>query len=86
MPQYQMIFDTVKGPVQHNVDIDDGETLDDVLRDILWELRQRGSILKGNGQPQVRCNNQVLDTSQPLPQQNIFANEVLRVSTISING
>lgn len=86
MPQYQMVFDTVTGPIQHNVDIDDAETLDDVLRDILWELRQRGSILKGNGQPQVVWGNQVLDSSLPLPQQNVFPNEVLRVSTISING
>jgi hypothetical protein len=81
-----MVFDTVNGPVQHNVDVDDGETLDAVLPDILWELKQRGSILKGNGQPQVVWGSQVLDLSLPLRQQNVYPNEVLRVSTIAIVG
>jgi hypothetical protein len=86
MPKYQIMFDTVKGDVRHNVDIDDSETLDHVLEEVLWELNERGSMLKGHGQPQVVCNSQLLDFSMPLPGQGVYPNDVLRVSTISING
>lgn len=88
MPKYQMVFDTVKGDVKHTVDIDDSETLDNVLEEILWELKDRGSMLKGrDGQPvQVVCNGQALDFSLPLPKQRVYANDVLRVSTIDGNG
>jgi hypothetical protein len=86
MPKYQMVFETVKGDVRHSVDIDDNETLDTVMQDILWDLKQRGSILKGQGRPQVVCNNQSLDFSLPLPGQKVYPNDVLHVSTIAING
>lgn len=86
MPKYQMVFDTVKGDIRHNVDIDETETLDSVLEEILWELKDRGSMLKGQGQPQVICNGQQLQFDQPLTEQGVYPNDVLRVSTISFNG
>ena len=85
MPKYQMVFDTVKGDIRHSVDIDDTETLDQVLEEILWDLKERGGKLR-QGQPQVVCNNQSLDFSLPLPAQGVYPNDVLRVSTIAIVG
>ena len=37
MPKYQIYFDTVQGEVKFNVDIDDEETLDMVLDEILFD-------------------------------------------------
>ena len=45
MPKYQMYFDTVSGETKYNVDIDDTEPLQDVLDEILFELRERGDML-----------------------------------------
>ena len=42
MPKYQIYFDTVSGETKYNVDIDEGETLDMVLEEILFDLRERG--------------------------------------------
>jgi len=82
MPRYQMEFDTVNGPVRHMVDIDDEERLDGVLDEILWELKEHGRFLKGNGEPQVSCNGKVLDFALPLQRQGVFPNDVLRVATL----
>ena len=49
MPKYQMYFDVVSGETKYNVDIDEGETLDAVLEEILFDLRERGDVLKGDG-------------------------------------
>ena len=86
MPKYQMLFDTVRAEQKFNVDIDEQETLDTTLDEILFELRERGDYLKGEGQPQVVWNGASLDFALPLPEQGVRANDILRVSTIVLNG
>jgi hypothetical protein len=86
MPKYQMLFDTVRIEQKFNVDIDEQETLDATLDEILFELRERGDYLKGEGQPQVVWNGYSLDFSVPLAEQGVRANDILRVSTIVLNG
>jgi len=86
MPKYQMLFDTVRAEQKFNVDIDEQETLDATLDEILFELRERGDYLKGEGQPQVVWNGSSLDFSVPLPEQGVRTNDILRVSTIVLNG
>jgi hypothetical protein len=86
MPKYQMLFDTVRAEQKFNVDIDEQETLDATLDEILFELRERGDYLKGEGQPQVVWNGRSLDFSLPLPEQGVRTNDILRVSTIVLNG
>lgn len=86
MPKYQMLFDTVRAEKKFTVDIDEQETLDATLDEILFELRERGEYLKGEGQPQVVWNGTSLDFSLPLPEQGVCANDILRVSTIVLNG
>lgn len=86
MPKYQILFDTVRGEQKFTVDIDETETLDTVLDEILFELRERGDYLKGEGQPQVVWNGSSLDFSTSLTMQGVRANDILRVSTIVLNG
>ena len=86
MPKYQMYFDTVRGETKYNVDIDDNETLNDVLDEILFDLRERGDVLQGDGDPEVHWNSRTLSFARPLPEQGVRVNEVLRVSTIATNG
>jgi len=86
MPKYQMLFDTVRTEQKFNVDIDEQETLDATLDEILFELRERGDYLKGEGQPQVVWNGVSLDFSLSLMQQGVRPNDILRVSTIVLNG
>ncbi|MGH9397115.1 MAG: hypothetical protein ACRD18_09735 [Terriglobia bacterium] len=86
MPKYQMYFDTVKGEIRYNVDIDDTEALDTVISEILYELRERGDVLQGDGDPQVIWNGQALDFALALPGQGVRPNDVLRVSTMVLNG
>lgn len=82
MPKYQMYFDTNGGESKHNVDIDENETLAEVLNDILQELREFGGVLRGNGQPQVKWSGNLLDLNAPLHEQGVRPYEVLYVSTI----
>lgn len=86
MPKYQILFDTVRAEQKFNVDIDEQETLDTTLDEILFELRERGDYLKGEGQPQVVWNGSSLDFAVPLPEQGVRPNDILRVSTIVLNG
>ena len=86
MAKYQIYFDTVRGETRYNVDIDDEESLDQVLEEILYDLRERGDVLQGDGEPQVVWNGLSLDFSQPLPPQGVRANDVLRVSTVATHG
>jgi hypothetical protein len=86
MPKYQVYFDTINGETRYNVDIDDNETIDQVIPDILSELRERGNVLQGDGDVQVVWNGQSLDFDSPLPSQGIRPNDLLRVSTIARNG
>ena len=86
MPKYQVYFDTINGETKFNVDIDDEEQLDMVLDEILYDLRERGNVLQGDGEPQVVWNGQTLDFATPLPNQGVRPNDVLRVSTVATNG
>lgn len=86
MPKYQMYFDTIKGQTRYNVDIDDAEVLDGVVSEILYELRERGDVLQGDGEPQVIWNGEALDFARPLPEQGVRPNDVLRISLIAVNG
>jgi hypothetical protein len=86
MPKYQVYFDTIQGETKYNVDIDEVEVLDQVLHEILYDLRERGDVLQGDGEPQVVWNGAALDFATPLPQQGVRPNDVLRVSTIATNG
>jgi len=86
MPKYQMYFDTIKGETKYNVDIDEEEALESVLDEILYDLRERGDILLGDGEPQVLWSGQSLDFAVALPEQGVRPNDVLRVSTIATNG
>ncbi len=86
MPKYQIYFETVRGETKYNVDIDEDETLDQVLDEILYDLRERGDILQGDGSPLVTWSGKALDFGVPLPNQGIRPNDVLRVATIAING
>jgi hypothetical protein len=86
MAKYQIYFDTVRGETRYNVDIDDEETLDQVLEEILYDLRERGDVLQGDGEPQVVWNGLSLDFGQALPPQGVRANDVLRVSTVATHG
>src|SRR5262245_13787887 len=81
MPRYQIYFDTNEGERKFPVDIDDGEIIDNVLRDILGELAERGLMLRGGatGDLRVIWNGQELDLSQTLPAQGVAPNDVLRV-------
>ncbi len=86
MAKYQMYFDTIKGETRYNVDIDEDETLDAVLDEILYDLRERGDVLQGDGEPQVIWNGTALDFTITLPEQGVRPNDVLRVSTVATNG
>ena len=85
MAKYQMYFETVQGEIRYNVDIDETETLEEILEEILYELGEHGQMLK-DGEPQVIWNGQLLDFVRPLPEQGVYGNEVLRVSAIALNG
>ena len=89
MAKYQIYFDTVAGEQKFHADIDDEETLDDVINDLLAEMREyKGLILKGEGEGelQVSWNGGSLDFSTPLADQGVKANDVLRVSVVVLNG
>ena len=86
MPKYQMYFDAVNGETHYNVEIDEDEALETVLSEILYELRERGDMLKGEGEPQVVWNGRALDFGAPLPAQGVRPNDILRVSTMALNG
>jgi hypothetical protein len=89
MAKYQVLFDAVGGETRYHVDIDEDEVLDDVLDEILYDLRERGEILQGHdgsGKPQVVWNGQSLDFARPLPVQGVRPNDVLRVSILAEVG
>lgn len=86
MPKYQIYFDTASGETKFNVDIDEDEILDRIVQEILFDLRERGYVLRDDGEPQVVWNGKALDFSTALPPQGVRPNDVLRVSTIPTNG
>ncbi len=86
MAKYQIYFDTVRGETKYTVDIDEEETLGQTIDEILFDLRERGDVLQGDGEPEVLWNGRSLDFAEALPVQGVRPNDVLRVSTIATNG
>lgn len=83
MPKYQMIFDTKEGEAFFTVDIDQDESLDGVLTEILADLHDKGRILRGwqDGVGEVVCKweGRELRKTRPLPEQQVKPNDILRV-------
>ena len=84
MPQYQVYFDTLEGERKYNVDFGDDEPIEQVLRDILVELSERGHMMKGLSTGDLKVvwggvEGRELDLSRTLPEQGVRPNEVLRV-------
>ena len=84
MPQYQVYFDTLEGERKYNVDIGDDEPIENVLRDILGELSERGHVMKGLSTGDLKVvwgglEGRELDLSRTLPEQGVRPNDVLRV-------
>ncbi|GEM_PF-3741838 len=84
MPQYQFYFDTVEGEKKYNVDLGEDEILEDVLRDILVELSEKGHVLRGLSTGDLKViwggrQGKELDLSRTLPEQGVQPNDVMRV-------
>src|SRR5262245_15424674 len=84
MPQYQIYFDTLEGEKRYDVDIDDEEIIDLVLRGILAELHERGHKIAGASTGDLKViwggrEGRELDLSRTLPEQGVRPNDVLRV-------
>jgi hypothetical protein len=84
MAQYQMLFDTLEGERKYNVDIGDDEAIEQVLRDILGELSERGHMMKGLSTGDLKvvwggAEGRELDLSRTLQEQGVQPNDVLRV-------
>ena len=84
MPQYQVYFDTLEGERKYNVDIGDDEPLEQVLRDILGELAEKGHMMKGLSTGDLKVvwggvEGRELDLARTLPEQGVHPNDVLRV-------
>jgi ubiquitin-protein ligase len=84
MPQYQVYFDTLEGEKRYDVDIGDEESLEQVLRDVLVELSERGHVIRGLSTGDLKViwggrEGRELDLSQPLAGQGVRPNDVLRV-------
>jgi hypothetical protein len=84
MSQYQVYFDTLEGERKYNVDIGDDEPIEQVLRDILGELAERGHMMKGLSTGDLKvvwggAEGRELDLTRTLPAQGVRPNEVLRV-------
>lgn len=84
MPKYQIYFDTQAGEVNHKVTIEEDEAPDEVLRDILAEMEERGGHSlrgwrEGLGNPIFKWEGRELDGSRPLPEQGVRPNDVIRV-------
>lgn len=84
MPKYQMYFNTQASWVNFNVDIDEDETLETVLPDILHDLEENGYVLEGRqdgkGEVFVTWEGRELDKVLSLPQQGVRSNDILRVA------
>jgi hypothetical protein len=84
MAQYQMYFGTQAGWTKFEVDINEDETLQSVLPDVLCELEESGHVLKGwqkgSGDLVVTWEGRELDLGEALPRQGLRPNEVLRVA------
>ena len=84
MPHYQVYFDTVEGEKKYDVDFGDEETIEQVLRDIVGELSERGHVIRGLAVSDLKViwggrEGRELDLSRTLPEQGVRPNDVLRV-------
>jgi hypothetical protein len=84
MAQYQVYFDTLAGEKRYDVDIGDTESLEQVLRDILVELSEKGHTMRGLSTGDLKViwggrEGRELDLSHSLPEQGVRPNDVLRV-------
>ena len=84
MLQYQVYFDTLEGERKYNVDIGDDEPVEQVLRDILGELSERGHMMKGLSTGDLKVvwggvEGREIDLGRTLPEQGVRPNDVLRV-------
>lgn len=84
MPKYQVYFSTQSGELHRVGNIDENETLEAVLPEVLHELEEEGFVLEGRqegeGDVCVTWEGRDLDLSQSLPQQGVRPNDVLRVT------
>jgi ubiquitin-protein ligase len=84
MAHYQVYFDTLEGEKRYDVDIGDDEPIEQVLRDILGELSERGHVMRGLAVGDLKVvwgglEGRELDLSRTLPEQGVRPNDVLRV-------
>lgn len=84
MPQYQVYFDTLEGERKYNVDFGDDERIEDVLRDIIGELSEKGHMMRGLSTGDLKViwggrEGRELDLAGTLPDQGVHPNDVLRV-------
>ncbi len=87
MPKYRFVFDTANGKIVHQVAVEDRESLHEVLPGILDELRATdGTLLRGDGEPQVLHHSTVLNFSEVLGAQGVLPGDELLVTCISKNG
>jgi len=79
-----MYFDTKDGWKLFNVEIDEDETLGEVMPNILFEIRDNGCVMEGqpegSGDIYVTCDGRDLDMTLTLPDQGVRSNDVLRVA------
>ena len=84
MPQYQVYFDTLEGEKRYDVDISEEESIEQVLRDVLVELSEKGHMMRGLSTGDLKViwggrEGRELDLSRTLPEQGVRPNDVLRV-------
>jgi hypothetical protein len=78
-------FDTLEGERKYNVDFGDDERIEDVLRDIVGELSEKGHMMRGLSTGDLKViwgggrDGRELDLSRTLPEQGVRPNDVLRV-------
>ena len=61
MAKYIFNFDAVGSEVSYNVNINDDETLDTIIDEIIFELRERGDTLRGEGEILLTHEGRKLD-------------------------
>jgi ubiquitin-protein ligase len=84
MPQYQVYFDTLEGERRYDVDFGEEESVEQVLRDVLVELSEKGHVMRGLSTGDLKViwggrEGRELDLSRTLPEQGVRPNDVLRV-------
>jgi hypothetical protein len=84
MPQYQVYFDTLEGEKRYDVDFGEEESIEQVLREIVVELSERGHMMRGLSTGDLKViwggrEGRELDLSRTLPDQGVRPNDVLRV-------